>query len=225
MTTTTPPAAPPRTNGAKGTRPVPVRVAGTRVKRVPWVALGVILVVAGALMFGLMVQSAGARTTVLVAARDINPGQVIEAADLRVVDVAIDGAASTVAVTQRGQLIGKTATSRIPAGALVSRGQFAVGSGVAPGRVVVGALLGPGGLPVPNLRVGDEVTLLEARDTERSTSETAPLGDATIYLVTPGSQPGTQFVSLVVDESLAQRVADAASGQRLRLVLRTGGGG
>lgn len=225
MTTTTPRAATPRTNGTKATTPAPVRVAGTRVKRVPWVGLGVILVVAGALMFGLMVQSAGARTTAVVAARDINPGQVIEAADLRVVDVAIDGAASTVTATQRGHLIGKTAMSRIPAGALLSRGQFAQGSGLAPGRVVVGALLGPGGLPVPNLRVGDEVTLLEARDTERSASDTEPLGGAAIYLVTPGSQPGTQFVSLVVDESLAQRVADAATGQRLRLVLRPGGGG
>lgn len=224
MTTTTPRAAP-RNNGAKGSTPVGVRVAGTRVRRVPWVALGVILVVAGALMFGLLVQSAGARKTAVVAARDLDPGQVIEAADLRVVDVAIDGAASTVSAAERGQLVGQTATSRIPAGALVSRGQFADGSGVAPGRVVVGALLGPGGLPVPNLRVGDEVTLIEVRDTERSASDPGPLGAASVYLVTPGSQPGSQFVSLVVDEALAQRVADAAAAQRLRLVLRPGGGG
>lgn len=224
MTTTTPrPAA--RNNGTKGPAPTGVRVAGTRVTRVPWVALGVILVVAGALMFGLLVQSAGARRTAVVAARDLDPGQVIEAADLRVVDVAIDGAASIVSADERGALVGQTATSRIPAGALVSRGQFADGSGVAPGRVVVGALLGPGGLPVPNLRVGDEVTLLEVRDTERSTSAIEPLGAASIYLVTPGSQPGSQFVSLVVDEGLAQHVADAAAAQRLRLVLRPGGGG
>lgn len=225
MTTTTPRAGTPRTNGTAGRAPAPVRVAGTRVKRVPWVALGIILVVAGALMFGLMVQAAGARKNAVVAARDINPGQVIEPADLRVVDVAIDGAASTVPAAERGQLVGKTATSRISAGSFVSRGQFADGSGVAPGRVVVGALLGPGGLPVPNLRVGDEVTLLEARDAENSSSESEPLGGAAIYLVTPGSQPGTQFVSLVVDESLAQRVADAAAAQRLRLVLRPVGSG
>ena len=224
MTTTTPRAGTPRTNGSAPTTG-PVRVAGTRVKRVPWVALGVILVVAGALMFGLMVQSAGARKAAVVAERDINAGQVIEPGDLRVVDVAIDGAASTVPAADRGRLVGKTATSRIPAGALLSRGQFADGSGVAPGRLVVGALLGPGGLPVPNLRVGDEVTLLEARDTESSSSDNEPLGGASIYLVTPGSQPGTQFVSLVVDESLAQRVADAAAAQRLRLLLRPGGGG
>jgi len=221
MTTTTPRRAPTHANGRKG--PAPVRVAGTRVKRVPWVALGVILVVAGALVFGLMVQSAGRRVAVVVAARDINAGQVIGAGDLRVIDVAIDGVASTVPASRRGELIGQTATSRVPAGAVLSRGQFAAASGLAPGRVVVGALLGPGGLPVPNLRVGDRVIVLEAREAERSSAATEPLGDATIYLVTPGTQPGTQFVSLVVDEVLAQRVADAAAGQRLRLVLGSGG--
>lgn len=224
MTTTTPPrTAAPRTNGSRAT--TPVRVAGARVKRVPWVALGVILVVAGALVFGLMVQSAGDRTAVVVAARDLNPGQVIEASDLRVVDAAIDGAAATVPASQRNQLIGQTATSRIPAGSVLSRGQFAAGSGIPAGSVVVGALLGPGGLPVPNLRVGDQVTLLEARDTERSTNDVEPLGDASVFMVTRGTQPGSQFVSLVVDDAMAQRVTDAAAGQRLRLVLRPGTGG
>jgi hypothetical protein len=220
MTMTTPRTAAPRTNGSKA----PPRIAGARVKRVPWVALGVVLVIAGALVFGLMVQSAGDRAAVVVAARDISPGQVIEAADLRVVDIAIDGSASTVPAGRRGELIGQTATSRIPAGALLSEGQFAQDAGLPEGSVVVGALLGPGGLPVPNLRVGDEVMLLEAQEAERS-SGTDPLGNATVFMVTPGSQPGTQFVSLIVNESIAQRAADAAASQRLRLVLRPGAAG
>src|SRR5439155_18619857 len=119
MTMTTPRATVPETNGSNGSPPL--RLRGARVKRVPWVALGVILVVAGALIFGLMVQSAGDRVSVVVAARDINPGQVIEGGDLRVVDVAIDGTASTVPASQRGELIGQTASSRIPSGALLSR--------------------------------------------------------------------------------------------------------
>src|SRR4051812_28317887 len=64
----------PRPAGGNGK--VNIRVAGARGKRIPWVALGVILVVAGALIFGLMIQSAGHRSGVVVAARDINPGQV-----------------------------------------------------------------------------------------------------------------------------------------------------
>lgn len=221
MTMTSPRTAAPHTNGSKVAAP---RIAGARVKRVPWIALGVVLVIAGALIFGLMVQSAGDRVAVVVAARDISPGQVIDATDLRVVDVAIDGTASTVSAARRGELVGQTATSRIPAGALLSEGQFAQDAGLPDGSVVVGALLGPGGLPVPNLRVGDEVTLLEAQEAERESS-VDPLGDATVYMVTPGSQPGTQFVSLIVDESIAQHAADAAASQRLRLVLRPGASG
>jgi hypothetical protein len=223
MTTTMPRRPTARTNGSQPQ--MPARIGAGRVKRVPWVALGVVLVVTGALMFGLMVQSAGNRTAVVVAARDIGQGQVVAATDLRVVDVAIDGSASVVPASQRSQLVGQTATSRIPAGSLVNRAQFARDAGLAPGQVVVGALLGPGGIPVPNLRVGDEVTLLEARDTERSTTSAEPLGDGTVFMVTAGSQPAAQFVSLVVDDSLAQRVTDAAAAQRLRLVLRRGAGG
>lgn len=214
-----PPA--PRTNGSNGH--TAVRVTATRAKRVPWVALGVVLVLVGALLSGLLVQSAGDRVAVVVAARDIDPGQVIEASDLRLIEIAIDGQASTVPASQRASLLGKTAASRIPTGALLSPAHFADGSVLADGEVVVGALLGPGGIPVPNLRVGDEVLLLEARDPERSRDDAEPLGSATVYLVTAGTQSGTQFVSLAVDQRVAQRVADAAAAQLLRLVLQPGG--
>jgi hypothetical protein len=222
MTTTIKPSTA-TTNGSNGT--APVRLATRQTKRVPWVALGVLLVLAGSLMFGLMVQSAGDRVAVVVAARDIDPGQVIEPSDLRVVDAAIDGQASTVPASARSSLVGKTAASRIPVGTLVNRAHFAEGSALAEGRVVVGALLGPGGLPVPNLRAGDQVLLLAAREVEGADEDAEPLGVATVYLVTPGSQSGTQFVSLAVEERVAQRVADAAAAQLLRLVLRPGGGG
>jgi Flp pilus assembly protein CpaB len=223
MTATTRRTAVP--NNVRTTAAPPVRIAGASVRRVPWIALGIVLVLTGALAFGLMVQSAGDRTGVVVATRDLEPGQILSPADLRVVDVAIDGSASTVPATQRRDLVGLTVMSRIPAGALLSRGQVARGSGLAPGTVVVGALLGPGGVPVPNLRVGDQVVVLEVRDTERTATTREPIGDATVYMVSAGAQPGTQFVSLVVDEGRAQRIADAVASQRLRLVLRPGRSG
>ena len=223
MTTTVP--APPRAR-TNGHRDGPaVRVVGTRSRRVPWIALGVVLVIAGALTFGLVVQSAGDRTAVLVAARDIEPGQVIAAGDVRVVDAAIDGAAAVLPATRRGVLVGQTAATRIPAGSLLNGGQFTTGGRIAAGEVVVGALLGPGALPVADLRAGDRVTLLEARDSEqRGFGEPEPLGEATVYRIAAGTQPGTQFVSLVIDDGIAQRVTDAAASQRLHLVLQPGSG-
>ena len=204
-----------------------VRVAGPRTRRVPWVALGLILVTAGALVVGTVVQSAGKREAVVVTARALEPGQVVKPSDLAVLDVAVDGKAALVPATRRGELIGKRATSHLPAGSLVGFGHFGAGSGLAAGQVVVGALLGPGGLPVPNLRIGDKVGLLaSAGPTSADTAAdpgAAGLGEASVYLVTPGTQAGAQFVSLVVDESRAQAVSDAAAAQHLRLVLEAGG--
>lgn len=205
------------------------RVRGARTRRVPWVAVGVILVLGGALGAGLLVQSAGDRVAVVVAARHISPGQVIEGADLRVVEVALDGPAEVVPAGRRGELVGQTAASLIPSGSMLSFGQVSADAALAPGTVVVGAMLGPGPLPVPNLRVGDTVRLLEVADPGRSGPSGSPLGVASVFMVTSGTQPGTNFVSLAVEEGLAQRVSDAAAAQRLRLVLlplgADGGGG
>jgi hypothetical protein len=223
MTTTVPVPPRSRSNG-HGKEPV-VRVVGARSRRVPWIALGVVLVIAGALTFGLVVQSAGDRTAVLVAARDIEPGQVIAAGDLRVVDAAIDGTAAMLPAVRRGVLVGQTAATHIPAGSLLNDGQFTTGGRIAAGEVVLGALLGPGALPVADLRAGDRVTLLEAQDSAQpSFEEPEPLGEATVYRIAAGSQPGTQFVSLVIDDAIAQRVTDAAAAQRLHLVLQPGSG-
>jgi Flp pilus assembly protein CpaB len=213
----------PGTNGSNGH--VPVGIKGTRSKRVPWIALGVVLVVTGALLFGIMVQSAGHRTPVVVAARDLERGQVVESSDLRIVEVAIDGKASVVPASQRASLVGKTAASRIAAGTLVNSAQFVEGSLLGDDEVVVGALLGPGGLPVPNLRVGDDVLLLQARDTDHATGGGEPIGTATVYMVSTGTQSGSQFISLAVETRVAQKVADAAAAQLLRLVLQPGGAG
>jgi len=193
------------------------------------VALGLILVAAGALLFGTQVQSAGEREPVVVTARALEPGQVVKPSDLAVLDVAVDGKAALVPAARRGELVGKRATSHLPAGSLVGFGHFEAGSGLAPGQVVVGAQLGPGGLPVPNLRVGDRVRLLASVGPTNADSAgdrvVDGLGTASVYLVTPGTQAGAQFVSLVVDAGQAQAVSDAAAAQHLRLVLEGAGTG
>ena len=207
----------------------PVRVAGPRTRRVPWVALGLILVAAGALVFATVVQSAGERTAVVVTARALEPGQVVKASDLGVLDVAVDGTAAVVPAARQGELVGQRAAGHLPAGSVVGFGHFAAGSGLGPGQVVVGALLGPGGLPVPNLAVGDRVRLLaSAGPTGADVAGEAGgdrLGQASVYGVARGTQAGSQFVSLVVDGDQAQAVSDAAAAQHLRLVLEGAGGG
>ena len=189
----------------------------------PWLALALVLVVGGGLLVGLLVQSAADRSTVLAAARTIAPGQVITNADLRVVDVGVDGEASLVPATSRASIVGKVAVVGIPEGALLSPGQVAAGGGIEPGTVVVGALLAPGELPVSTLRAGDAVALVAVTGGQGADRES--LGTGTVFTTTAGTQTGSVFVSLVVGEEIAEQVADVASQQRLRLLLLPAGAG
>jgi hypothetical protein len=189
----------------------------------PWLALAVVLVVGGGLLVGLLVQSAAERTSVLAAARDIAPGQVITDADLRLVDVGIDGDASLVPAASRSTIVGQVAVVGIPQGALLAPGQVDVGGGIETGTVVVGALLAPGELPVSALRAGDAVALVAVSGGQGAERES--LGTGTVFTTSPGTQTGSVFVSLVVDEEIAEQVADVASQQRLRLLLLPAGAG
>lgn len=210
----------PAPTGQHNDRHPPLRVEGPRTRRVPWVALGLIPMVGGALAFSMLVSSAGERTAVVVTARPLEAGHVVEAADLAVVDAALDGPAAVVPAARRAELVGQRVAGHLPAGSVVGFGHFTAASGLEAGQVVVGALLGPGGLPVPDLRVGDRVRLLATAGDEAAGDG---LGSASVYRVSPGTTAGTQFVSLAVDDSDAQAVADAAAAQRLRLVLEGGG--
>lgn len=220
VTSPAPPASRLRRNGST---PSPVRVRSARSRRMPWLALAVVLVVGGGLLVGLLVQSAADRSTVLAAARSIAPGQVITDGDLRVVDVGVDGDAALVAAASRSSVVGKVAVVGIPEGALLAPGQVAAGGGIEAGRVVVGALLAPGELPVSTLRAGGRVELVAVSGGQGGDLES--LGTATVFTTAPGTQTGSVFVSLVVDETFADEVADVASQQRLRLLLLPAGAG
>lgn len=214
VTTPSPPPVRARANGAA---PAPVRVGSGRRKRLPWLALAVVLVVGGGLLVGVLVQSAGDRTSVLAAARSLAPGQIISADDLRVVDVGVDGDASLVPASSRASVVGQVAIVGIPEGALLSPGQLAPDGGLDPGSVVVGALLGPGELPLPTLRPGDVVELIAVSGGQGAERES--IGRGSVFSTAPGSQSGSVFVSLMVDQDIAEHVADVASQQRLRLLL------
>ncbi|NAZ84512.1 hypothetical protein GTR02_22165, partial [Kineococcus sp. R8] len=85
-----------------------------RERRPAVAALGLLLIVGGALGSALVVHRSGDRVDVLVASRDILPGQRIEAGDLGVARVAADGAA-VVPASARQAFVGTYATSRVPA--------------------------------------------------------------------------------------------------------------
>jgi len=170
--------------------------------------------------------------SVVVAGRDIGPGEVLEAGDLRVVQIGSGGDLRAVRPSQQELILGRSARGPIPAGTVLNTGLFtARGEAVPPGMVVAGASLEAGAVPTAGLRAGDEVHLLAAvRTTGAATDATAPvavlLASGSVWAVqqaAPGASSSKLWVSFVIPESAQGSVAQAAADGLLRLTLGAGG--
>ena len=222
MTMLTGTSAPPGANGRK--QLPPTGLARRPRVRTPYLGLGVLLVVLGALTFGLWSSQSTTRRTVLEATRDIPAGDVIAASDLREVQVSADSGTSLVLSTQKTTIVGRRAAVTIPSGSLLASASVRDGAQLAHGEAIVSVILAPGAAPVPDLRVGDRVAVVAAA-TGKSGSAGTPgvLATGDVIAVTPirqGSAPsGSVSVSLKVPAQAAAAIADAASAGRVALVL------
>jgi hypothetical protein len=119
-------------------------------------ALAVLLIVAGALGSGLIAYRSGGRSDVLVAAHEILPGQVVAADDFTIARVAADSG-SVVAASARSNFIGTSATTRIPAGTLITRTMFLSGQVMPANALIVGVVVDAQQRPARQLQAGDVV--------------------------------------------------------------------
>ena len=92
--------------------------------------------------------------------------------------------------------------------------------------LVVGATFNAGEYPA-GLRAGDQLVLLETTRGAIAGAKPTVLGESTVWsaLRAQSATGGQLFVSLLVSNADAPRVADAAAGGRLRLLLAGGDGG
>ncbi|WP_432571159.1 SAF domain-containing protein [Kineococcus sp. SYSU DK005] len=215
-----PTAAPPRAGAPgqvpdSGARRVPAPV---RERRPALLALGLVLVLGGALGSALVVHRSGDRVDVLVARHDIEPGERVEAEDLRVARVAADGAA-VVPAAAIGNFVGTWATTRVPADTLVNRTMFLAGGAVPADAAVVGVVLGPEQRPSGALRSGDVVRAYLVAEDGGATVTGDPAGTvllaaARVVDAGAGGASGSDAVSLLVPaQRSAAVVAAAAAGQ------------
>jgi hypothetical protein len=230
--TTLRPTNQPSSNGA--TAPVtpnrsPVSIGGPTQRKPSWVLLGALLVGLAALLGAWVFMATSDQMSIMVAARDIDPGEVIQAADLRVVEVGRSSEMRAVQSDQQSLVIGLAARGPIPAGTVVNTDLFGEAGLVIPsGSVVVGASLEPGAAPVAGLRAGDRVDLLATqRTTAGPTADASPataslLTSGTVWSVEPASAASASaklWVAIVVPASAQGAVAQAAADGLLRLSL------
>ena len=203
------------------------RVAGlrstpARQRRMSWVALGLLLVFGSGLAFAAWSHASSARVAVLVAARDIDPGEVIGPDALRSEEVAAGPGVARVTRSEESLVVGKLARGPIPAGALMVPTMVTDGGVVPAGHTVVGAVLAPGAYPTAALRAGDPVELVAAAVATDPDAPPVSLGRGEVWAIEQAdgaaASPG-RFVSLLVPADQALAVTNAAALQQLRLVL------
>lgn len=208
-----PPAAPPRSSGV-------VRAPGTG--RQHRLVLAVLLIVAGAAIGAALYLSGDSRQQVVVAARDIPAGTVISADDLGTAEISGSGV-SAVAGADASRLLGQTATSLIPAGALLHADMVDPAPPPGPGQVAVGLALTAGQLPVTELAPARLVEVMQVPAAADGGSPEPAVGVVLVeeaeVLSVSADVSGAWLVTVAVDRADAPAVTAAAAAGRVTLGL------
>jgi hypothetical protein len=212
-----------------GKKPAVSRLRGAgRRRSVPHLLLGALLVLACAAAFLVVSLNSGNREPVLALARPVTVGQVLTAQDLRQVNVAVDPGVSVVDASQAASVVGRTLSTNLPAGALLT--PDAVGGGPVPvaGQAIAALALKSGQFP-PEVSPGTHVSVVFVPGQAGGAAASPPTPDsstvwpAVVTSVTSPPNVQTTVVSVQLSEAAARQVAAVPAGQ-LSLVMLSGGG-
>jgi hypothetical protein len=217
----------PRQPVEQGLGPVPITTSAPRRARRPMLAAaGAALAVVGALGAYTMVNQAGDRVPVLALARAVPKGQALTALDLTVAQVAPDPALAPVPSQDASQVLGKTATTDLAQGSLLTRGSVATGPDVTAGKTVVGVLAKPGQLPAGMLEPGSSVQVVQTPAQGESKAPAAPLTIlADVVSVGSPDANGNSVVDLAVNPGDAPQLAVWAALGQVAITLQSGSAG
>ncbi len=195
---------------------------------------GVLLVVVSLAGGLLLWRSATETTPILVAARDIPPGHVIQRDDLRVGEARLDGGLASMALTEADldAAVGRTTSTTIHAGEMVVRPDLASGPVLDADEVAVTIPVAADTI-YPGLRPTDEVSLLATSDAGKPESKTVTLLDrATVFAIglerrvirsstSNDLNDGATVanITLAVPRSEAEAVAHAVANASITVVL------
>jgi hypothetical protein len=204
------------------------RLRGTgRRRSLPYLLLGMLLVIACTATFLLISLNSGDRRPVLALARAVTVGQVLTAQDLRQVNVAVDPGVSVVDAGQAASVVGKTMSVSLPAGALLTPDAVGVPAVPVAGQAIASLSLKAGQFP-PEIAPGARVSVVfvpagaAGAATSPPASDTAAAWPAVVTSVTTAPDEQTTVVSVQLTEAAAREVAAIPAGQ-LSVVLLAGG--
>lgn len=187
--------------------------------RVPELLVGAALAVGFALAAVLWQANSTQRDAVLALANAVDRGDVIEAADVRIVYVGSDQPLATLTQAESSLVVGRMAAVDLAAGTLLSASHVVDQQAVGAGEGVVGLALDPGQFPAAQLAPGDVVNVIAPGD---GGDDGVLAESAVVFAVEDLGGQGRRFISLRTSEDAANRVAAAAERGPVRLVLVSG---
>ncbi len=186
--------------------------------RVPQALLAALLIVGGGLGGLVLFSRYNQRSPAVIVATPVSHGQVLTRDDLAIAEVAFDGNVATIGSIS--DAVDRFAAHDLVPGELVSPADLATEEQlVTAGESVIGLLLEPGQYPTRRLVAGDRVDVFAPRSEPPATGPLA--SDLVVFDVVESSNDGRNLlVSIVVTESEAAAVFEAADGSGVRLSLR-----
>ena len=139
------------------------RTISTGSLRVPELALGLVLVIGGALGASLLASKQNEKVEVVAAASDLRRGQIIAPKDLVAVELESQFAHSMTRATEARDLLGKYPIIDIPAGSPIIFGSIEARPKLIQGEEIVALQLGAGDVPA-SIAIGDSVRVVLVSD-------------------------------------------------------------
>ncbi|SDJ02053.1 hypothetical protein SAMN05192558_10490 [Actinokineospora alba] len=214
--------------GTDGRKPASRLRGAARRRSLPHLLLGALLVLACAAAFLLVSLNTGDKRSVLALARPVSVGQVLGVQDLKQVSVSVGPGVSVVDVGQAATVVGKTLSTSLPAGALLTL-ESVSGAGVpAPGQALAALSLKSGQFP-SEISPGVRVSVVFVPGQPGTGLASPPTADeATVWpaVVTSVTSPPNQQITVVsvqVSEAAARQVAAVPAGQLSIVMLAAGG--
>lgn len=222
MTATAPETTSKRARGGEKTPPRPAAVGQpTKSRRRVWmIALGIAIVLIGALATWYVTTTTSQTVSVLTIKSDVERGEAITQDDLTT--IAIAGGQSTDAYTasEAPTVVGQVAAVDLPAGSLVTSSNVLDTLPVPDGSSIVGIALTSSQLPSYRLAAGDAVRLVDTPVAQgEPPTEDPTTFDATVFTTTYDETNQVWIVDVVVPTREAASIAARAATQRVSIVL------
>ncbi|PWU50831.1 hypothetical protein DLJ47_23130 [Micromonospora sp. S4605] len=196
-----------------------VDAPGTRRRRsVPRLLGGALLVVLGAVAFGVVGLRVDPGIDVLAMARPVTAGTQLSDADLRVVHIVPDRALHVVRASERSAVVGRTAAVPLAAGALLTSDQLGAVTDPPPGQSLIAVGVKTGRAP-SGLTPGASVLVVIVP--QGAAVDSPPQAPAVVRAVDLTDSSGITVVSLQMSAESAVRIASATGD--VALILQSPG--